>query len=936
MGSFGRITIPDSIPVAVRVGESGSVPGAIASQPVAPGVQTFNAYSRINPANRPSTPYSNIQPSISSAGSGVVNTGGISLADRLAGRSPLTSATPQVSPVTPPEIGTTGYTPLSSRLTAAPPAAASPPVEIPSLSPAINPQNFARPIANAVRSITRGLAPVVATAGRVASVASRALPYLAAGLDVVSGLQSGESVGEALTEAGAALAGTLYGASQGAAIGATIGSVAGPVGTGIGGLVGGAIGATLGWNFGGAVGDRLYDWLFPNHARSNDALTAPQPLPTIPPFYGGQSEGVLYNVTTQSRQTNEYGYEGGGTTVKQVQGRILGAKYENGNYYVQSSTQGDVFVEYLNPYYYYNGQPKEYQVSFSVVSVVRADGQPDTGGNPPPAPGTVRQEGQRAPAIAPAPQIAPQINPQRPIPNNPNPAGQARSIPAPTPAIVPSAATPSSPLHPKNLSPGKAINPFKSVPDSAPNPVAPAGQAELQPTVTAATAPSSIRRPVTPTTTAGQLQPGETAQDYISRLHNEQLQRFRDGANLGFTNPFENLSNNILEQNPATATATPALNPLIPALGVAGLVGAGAVIARRTIPSGLQTANPTQTGNPSAPVTARPTRTQTQTTPQTPEFPGTGSGGQTNFCSYDSLGIKGEVVSANTKLDTLNTTANAINLFLTNEVNSKLGPAIPGGISGALNTIGSTVNTIQNFSKKTWDFLQIDRILSVLTYITVLHNAYQLSSALTQTLFSALSNVLDATGLDEFLGLVDSDDEQVNVGEIVGKATDNFFKTIFGVQTVDGIKATWKKYNRIYQAATNMLYSIQSMVYSMVEIMETISDYTGRIGNALRESGTVLQNAFNWMNPNANYQDGKWFRYLNNIQEVVEVVDEIASEIVSIQDTASQFYEQTTEFNKAVEDAEKKVSDDKTKSKTDSTRPLMNISPQDEHKAEGI
>jgi hypothetical protein len=320
-----------------------------------------------------------------------------------------------------------------------------------------------------------------------------------------------------------------------------------------------------------------------------------------------------------------------------------------------------------------------------------------------------------------------------------------------------------------------------------------------------------------------------------------------------------------------------------------------------------------------------PSATGTRTT----SVPSSTSTGTQNSptCFYDNRNIKGDVADANTKLIAMNTYLEATIYGKLLSIDNKLGPQIPnGGISG-------TLGKVFDFAKKTWDFLQIDRILSVLTFVSVLHNAYMLSNALTQTLFSAFSNILDATGLDEFLGLVDSDDEEVNVGELVGKLADNFFKGIFGVETVDGIKSTWKKWNRIYQAATNILNSIQSMVFSMVEILETISNYTGRIGNALRKSGTVLQNAFNWMNPNANYQDGRFFRYLNNIQETVEVIDQIASEVVSIQDTAEELFDQKEEFNKAVEDAETAVSNTESASKTAST-PNVTITPQDERRAE--
>lgn len=685
--------------------------------------------------------------------------------------------------------------------------------------------------------------------------------------------------------------------------------------------------------------DRLYDWAFPNHARSRDALTGTHPLETPPPFYGGQEVGRLYNVSASVTfiVSDAYGNPVPRTDLYnwQVPGPISGfVKSVTGTSPNQSEVihfvagSGSAFVGSfgIDP-----ETGSSSLQSYTINNVSPVDGLPDTGGNPAPAPGTPRPEGQRASNISPGRNIAPVIAPPRLVPNNPTPAATPRSIPKPTPALVPTAASPSSPIHPKNLSPGKAPNPFKSLPDSQPNPVAPAGNAELAPAVTAATAPAPLTRPVTPTTIAGGgMQPNETAQDYIERLHNEQMQRFRDAANLGFTNPFENLSNDITERNPSTATATPTLNPLIPALGVAGLVGAGAVIATRTIPSGLQTSNPTRTGNPRAPVTARPVQTQTQLTPQTPEFPGTGTGTPTNFCSYDSRNISGKVDQTNATLNSIQVVLQQQVLSTVNSIDSKMGStALTGGVTGALSTIGNTVQTIQNFSKRTWDFLQVDRILSLLTWIGVMHNAYMLSSALTQTLFSAISSALDATGLDEFFKLVKSDDEEVDVGGLVGKMTDSFFKSIFGVESVDGFKQNWKKWNRIYQAASNIIYSVQSMIASMVEILEVISNYTGKIGNALLKSGTVLQNSFNWMNPNMNYQNSKWFRYMNAIQETLELFDEAAQEVVSIQETGAELANQITEMNKELSKGEKEVEDKQNAGKNAST-PNVTISNSDE------
>jgi hypothetical protein len=283
-------------------------------------------------------------------------------------------------------------------------------------------------------------------------------------------------------------------------------------------------------------------------------------------------------------------------------------------------------------------------------------------------------------------------------------------------------------------------------------------------------------------------------------------------------------------------------------------------------------------------------------------------------CRYDNSNIAGRV-------DATNATLQAVQLFMEqqlmgkiNTIDQKLGPQIPNGGIG-------------NFIKKTWDFLQVDRILSILTWIGVLHNAYMLSNGLTQTLFGAISNVLAV------FDVKDADDNPLDVGQIVGKWTDEFFKSIFGVEAVDGFKEGWKKFNRIYQAAANILWSIQSMTYSMVEILEVISNYVGRIGNALRKAGGVLENAYTWMNPNANYTNNRFYNALNNTQEAIETIDQVASETLSIQETGAELFNQKQELEKTINDAQESINKEETAAKSESIKPNVPINPSDELRA---
>ncbi len=244
----------------------------------------------------------------------------------------------------------------------------------------------------------------------------------------------------------------------------------------------------------------------------------------------------------------------------------------------------------------------------------------------------------------------------------------------------------------------------------------------------------------------------------------------------------------------------------------------------------------------------------------------------------------------NDLLNKLGLGAQAADLTLLAVINSKLGPEVPGGISGAL-------GRVSNIVRKTWDFLQIDRVLNVLTFWVTLHNAMMLSSNVAQTLFSTAGNLLAMFGIGNI-----SEDGTVtpfDVSTIVNQWLDNFFKGVFGAENYSGMKAEWKKWNRIYQAAANVVWSIQSIAHSILSVLEVIGSHISKIGNALRKWGTVGEKAYGWMNPQPNYQN-RFFTALERTEEVVSQVNMVSSEILSAQDAVSQIGKQKEDILRTV------------------------------------
>ncbi len=227
------------------------------------------------------------------------------------------------------------------------------------------------------------------------------------------------------------------------------------------------------------------------------------------------------------------------------------------------------------------------------------------------------------------------------------------------------------------------------------------------------------------------------------------------------------------------------------------------------------------------------------------------------------------------------------------QIHNKLGSQVTGGLGKWITNIAEIANRSQ--------------ILNIITWIGVLHNAYFLSNSLTQTLFSAVSNSLAALGLKDTS--TNPEGTPFNVGEIVSKWTDGYFKSIFGVATVEGIKSDWKKYSRIYQAAAQVMYSIQSIGQSILGALEVVGSHVAKIGNALQKFRIVGEKAFGWMNPQPFFQN-RFFTVLQGTQEVVSQIDQVASTVLSTQ-------ESITQLGKNKDDLVKSISEDKDGKKAD-------------------
>ncbi len=231
----------------------------------------------------------------------------------------------------------------------------------------------------------------------------------------------------------------------------------------------------------------------------------------------------------------------------------------------------------------------------------------------------------------------------------------------------------------------------------------------------------------------------------------------------------------------------------------------------------------------------------------------------------------------------LNVGLNAAELALLTTINNKVGDQVPGGLSGKLTRLSS--------------WLHLDRALNLMIYANTLHNAYMLSSGLTQTLFGMIGNVLAAVGIK------DAENNPFDIGAVLGKTVDNYAKGVLGVTTVDGIKAEWKKFSRIYAAAANVLFSLQSIGQSILGVLEIVGSNVAKIGNALTKFGAIGEKAFGKMNDTPHFQN-RFFTALETVEQTTSQIDSIASEVLSTQDSFTQIKSQQTELENAMKQGE--------------------------------
>jgi peptidoglycan hydrolase CwlO-like protein len=278
------------------------------------------------------------------------------------------------------------------------------------------------------------------------------------------------------------------------------------------------------------------------------------------------------------------------------------------------------------------------------------------------------------------------------------------------------------------------------------------------------------------------------------------------------------------------------------------------------------------------------------------------------FCSPSSCGggklnqINNGVNRNGGRLDGLNAALSgadlAQNSVLLRVIDGKLGPQLPGGISGWLG----------KFAKS----LHLDKVLNMLTTVTVLHNAAMLSTNLAQTLGDVASTAINT------LIIRDENADQIDVNEILAKQFDQWAAGLLGQDVWTGVKLNWNKANRIVSTASNIVWSVRSIADSAREIGEWTAENTGKIGNALKRDRVVSENAYPWMPERVSGANAAQ-RKLQRMRDNLEPLDDAASSLQGVLGEVGSITSEINELREAKERFDTEISTAPPKPRTDNT-----------------
>ena len=194
---------------------------------------------------------------------------------------------------------------------------------------------------------------------------------------------------------------------------------------------------------------------------------------------------------------------------------------------------------------------------------------------------------------------------------------------------------------------------------------------------------------------------------------------------------------------------------------------------------------------------------------------------------------------------------------------------------------------LQKFSEKAWSNTKIQKLINLVTLISVTHNAAMLSRDLASTMGDLTSNMLATVGIKDEQG------SPLNINELVGTSVESFLKRVVGAQVYDDVSTAWHKASRVVSSASQIVYTVRSLNDTTKDVLEWSAENTGKIGNALIRDGVVSERAYPYMSERVRAQD-KYRRKFERFTEGLEQLEDTASSLSQVTGNVLEIQEEYT------------------------------------------
>ena len=237
-------------------------------------------------------------------------------------------------------------------------------------------------------------------------------------------------------------------------------------------------------------------------------------------------------------------------------------------------------------------------------------------------------------------------------------------------------------------------------------------------------------------------------------------------------------------------------------------------------------------------------------------------------------------------------------------INAMLNTTILGFVQNTNSVVNSTTHglaKIQSFAETAWKVTRADKVMQGVSLAMTVHNGMMLSNNLLSTVSEATNMTFSA------LGIRDETDTPIDIGAAIKDKITGILQSILGAEGYAALTARIAKANRIYQAGINILDTTYSLFDSARTVSELTAGNMGKIGNALREAGTVYEDAYNEMLERVNPQNAAMRRLdnfedvLDNAENVFSTINQVSSEVVEFQENVVQLREEKVALAEEIE-----------------------------------